>query len=168
MAELVFQQIKRKHKRSEFDSGDSDLNKFLREDARQNAKDGIGTTHVLTDDSKTIYGFYTLSASSLALNELPSEHQSTLPSYPEVPAILLARLAVDKRHQGQRLGETLLMKVFQDAVDMLDRVGIHLITTVAKNQQAVEFYVRYGFKAVPSNPNYLFIPIKLVKKALEQ
>lgn len=167
-SKLIFEEITRHHKRDEFNSGDPDLDKFLKEDARRNTKSGIGTTKVLTDETKSIYGFYTLSASSLTLYRLPSEVQSRLPGYPEVPAILLARLAIDQKYRGMRLGEMLLMKVFHDAVETLDKVGVHLITTEAKNDQASGFYKKYGFKPIPSNPNYLFITIKLIRKALEQ
>ena len=40
-----------------------------------------------------------LSATSILLDDLPDKMSSKLPKYPQVPAALLGRLAVDRRHQ---------------------------------------------------------------------
>ncbi len=67
---------------------------------------------------QTILGYYTLSAGSMRADELPLEHKRRLPNYP-VPVALLGQLAIDKNHQGQRLGTVLLA----DAVQRVEQAG---------------------------------------------
>ena len=164
-SELVFEKLTRSHDRKNFDCGNFELNEFLKKAARQNIKKNLGITYVLTDSSKTIYGFYTIAASAVAVSNLPEELRSALPGYPEIPAFLIARLAVDKEYSGKGLGETILMRAFQRILEISDKGGVHLITVEAKDEKVVPFYSKYGFEPVPSNSKYLFIPVNTVKKA---
>lgn len=67
-------------------------------------------TLVLVDtECQALAGYYTLSATSIRLGDLPPEMAGKLPRYPLVPATLIDRLAIDTRCQGKGLGEFLLM-----------------------------------------------------------
>ena len=71
------------------------LDDYLRTRASQHARDGIATTHVLTDDAApaSILGYCTLSAAQLLLHELAEADRARLPTHP-VPAMRMGRLAV--------------------------------------------------------------------------
>jgi hypothetical protein len=65
-----------------------------------------------------VVGYYTLTATSIALNALSPQIVKKLPRYPVMPAVLLGRLAVSRNyHQGQGLGGVLL-------ADALKRTGV--------------------------------------------
>ncbi len=55
-------------------------------------------------DHKTIVGYYTLSAFSINIQDLPEDIIKKLPTYPMMPVTLLGRLAVDRRYQRQGAG----------------------------------------------------------------
>src|SRR6516165_5348756 len=104
---MVIKKLTRAHNREAFDCGEETLNDFLRTKARKWAESGMGVTRVAlpTHDDPTIVGYYTLAASSLDRSALPG-----LKSGPrQIPVILLGRLAVDVKYQGQGIGDRLLL-----------------------------------------------------------
>jgi len=68
-----------------------------------------------------IRGYYTLSA-SVGLRELPDEQARKLWRYPNVPAALLGRLAVDSKERGQRIGEHILMDAMAKVLEQSRRL----------------------------------------------
>ena len=89
-----------------------------------------------------------------------------MPRYP-LPTVLIARLAVDQRYQGQRLGSRLLGEALRLAVAASDTVAARLVVVDAIDDQAAAFYRRWGFIDVPENPHRLFRKISDVRRSLE-
>jgi len=58
--------------------------------------------------AQDVAGYYTLTATSVALSSFSPEIVKKLPRYPVVPAVLLGRLAMARHYQGQGLGGILL------------------------------------------------------------
>jgi GNAT superfamily N-acetyltransferase len=106
-----------------------------------------------------------LSAASIAFVDLPPEETKRLPRYPTLPAVRIGRLAVDERFQGRGLGAALLM----DAVarTMHTDAAVFTLLVDAKNDRALAFYRRYGFRTLVSQPRTLFLPLATAQKALE-
>lgn len=148
------------HQRKAFDCGDSSLNTYLQQYARQNVKHRINRVFVATDISapQTILGYYTLSAGSVRADDLPTEHKRRLPNYP-VPVALLGRLAVDQQHQGQRLGTILLADAVQRVEQASAVMAVYAIMVDALTPAAAEFYRQFGFIAFPGQPLKLFLPL---------
>jgi predicted GNAT family N-acyltransferase len=91
------------------------------------------------------------------LTDLPEELFRKLPRYPNVPAVLLGRLAVDKDFKKQWLGGVLLA----DAIRRVTRSEIAsfgLLVDV-KDESAKSFYQRHGFVSLPDSPMKLFLPM---------
>ena len=102
--------VSKHHGRETFDCGEEALNEFLRRYARRNHQLGSAKTFLAVDDTdKTILGFYSLSLASVEYARTPKIVRHKLPRY-EVPVFRLARLAVDRRMQGQGLGGQLLAR----------------------------------------------------------
>ena len=120
----------------------------------------VAAAFVLTPDGTTVAGFYTLSAHLVNLPELPIEFAKKLPRYPFVPATLLGRLAISSAFQGQGLGEFLLMH----ALESSRRVAAAMVVVDAKDEAARNFYLRYGFVPLESQPNRLLYPMKTIEK----
>lgn len=144
-----------------FDCGNNNLNVFLRNFAWPNDRNGIGKTYVLID-KKSICGFFTLSSAQIKRSSLIDESNIDLPRYP-IPAIRLARLAVDKKYQKKGLGAQLLKEALIKIVNASNVVGIYLIVVEPKIN-AVGFYEKYGFKRLDEKTYY--ITLSTIKEAM--
>jgi predicted GNAT family N-acyltransferase len=117
---------------------------------------------VLTHEGSTIAGFYSLSAQTIMVDELPTALASKLPRFP-LPATLLGRMAISERLRGQRLCEFLLMDALRRAWLATQQVASWAVAVDAK-QGAREFYIRYGFIATVQRPDRLFYPMASIAK----
>ena len=97
----------------------------------------------------------------------PRRYARGMPRHP-IPTILIARLAVDRRYQRQRLGSRLLAEALRRAVLASDTAAARLVVVDAIDDDAAAFYRRWGFIAVPENPRRLFRKISDIRKTLEQ
>src|SRR5579859_5138406 len=93
------------HKVENFSCGQESLDLYIKSYAEDNARRGLGRTFVAIHQGEPeIKGYYTLTAAEIAKERLPKKQTRGLPGYP-IPAILLARLAIDQTAQGKGLGE---------------------------------------------------------------
>ena len=148
------------HDRSGFSCGIAALDDYLHQRAGQHQRDGIATTHVLTDDAQParILGFCALSAAQLHLSELQPADLKRLPAYP-VPAMRMGRLAVSASEQGKGYGQLLLGHVVNLALSVRQTMGVRVLIVDAKDAQAAAFYERYGFRPTTSKALSLYLPI---------
>lgn len=112
---------------------------------------------VLVLQDGTVGGYYTLSATSLTLAELPPQVARKLPRYPLVPATLLGRLAIHRNHQGKGYGRFLLADALHRAVR--SEIASFAIVVDAKDANAQRFYERESFLPFPDQPMKLFRPM---------
>lgn len=152
--------LSREHGREHFDCGVEPLNAYLRQTARQHQERGISRTFVLTE-GKTIFGFFTLAATEGFTGDLPSAIAKRLPS--RIPAVILARLAVDVRHQRKGYGAALLAEAFLRVASASNQLGIAGLFVDAKDEQAAAFYRRFGFVPLVSNSRRLFLPLASIR-----
>lgn len=133
-----------KQDRKSFTCGDEMLDRYLHERASQDARRRVAFCFVaVTEPGETIAGYYTLAATSVALDLLPPERGRQLPRYPVVPAVLLGRLAVATAHQGRHLGGALLVDALARAAR--SEIAAHLMVVDAKHAAAAAFYEYLGF-----------------------
>lgn len=83
-----------------------------------------------------------------------------------VPLIVIGRLAVDRRFQGQGLGRGLLKDALGRALLVSAVVGARAIVVHAIDSAAAAFYRRQGFVALPDDPQTLFLPIETGRTGL--
>ncbi len=108
----------------------------------------------------TLAGYYTLSASTVALHDLPAGHN--FGRYTNVPAILLGRVAVDRRFQGQGLGRVLLLDAMRQM--SASTIAAALLVVEAKNSRAADFYRHCGFQTYGTAGNHFFLSIQDVRR----
>ena len=102
--------LTKKHERASFASGSEPLDRYLQQQARQDADKHVAAPFVLVEPpAYRVLGYYTLSACHITADELPADMSKKLPRYPHLPVVLLGRLAVDQSQRGLGLGEFLLM-----------------------------------------------------------
>jgi len=167
--ELIFCSIEdNRIKREAFDCGVPELNEYIKKYAKQNDKRGISKTFVAIPEvgSTDIAGYYSVSMAEIKRESLPENYRRGLPRYP-VPGMRIGKLAVDRSMQGRGVGGELLMESFRKAVRFSSEVGIFAVTVDAKNQQAKQFYLKYGFIPLEDDELSLFIPIATIIKVLE-
>lgn len=149
------------HDRSVFDCGVSALNLYLRNYALQNQKRGIVRNYVTThDESRIVVGYYSLVYSSLDQKLLPPKLVRGLGKY-DIPVMLLARLAVDRREQGRGLGKALLKDAILRTMQAAEIAELKLLLVHAKDEAAADFYHKHGFEPVLDEPLKLFLPVPL-------
>ena len=152
------------HDRQGFDCGRAELNAWLRQVARQHQEKGLSKTFVATgEDPARICAYYALTLAELDSRNLPQGWRRKLPR--RTPAVRLARLAVDKQHQGQGLGEWLVVDALTRAQRIYHEAGGIGLFVDAIDAHAAGFYRRLGFQPAPDRPLLLFLPVQVLTAA---
>lgn len=146
------------HDRAAFDCGVHALNAYFARQVGQDRRRRMSFCYVTVERaSQSVAGFYTLSATGVALGDLPEDIQAKLPRYPTIPAVRIGRLAVDLRFQRRKLGAALLF----DAIHRTVRSGVAAFAVIvdAKDGTAAAFYAHHGFAPLQAQPLKLFLPV---------
>ena len=166
MDDWRIERLDRSHERGSFCCGKASLDEFLHSLASQYEKRKLGSTYVaVLSGDKRVCGYYTLAASSVPIQNLPSKAARKLPKHP-VPVALLGRLAVDQTAQGRRLGVVLLMDALKRCMGLSAHLGIHAVLVAAIDQEARRFYLKYGFTPLPGKDLDLYFPMWAVEQEL--
>lgn len=164
----VIEALDRGHERASFSCGVEALDRYLKTQARQDARRRVAAPFGLRgEDTKAIVGYYTLSATAIRLGQLPQTVARRLPAYPLVPATLLGRLAVDQRLRGSGLGEHLLMDALHRSWVASAAVASFAVLVDAKDEAAHAFYVRYDFIPFLSDTRRLYLPMQTLAKLFD-
>lgn len=147
------------HDYSRFDCGNPDLNKYL-EFALQARAMNLGRSFVAVEEgSNVVLGYYTRLPNSVSGEILPSSRSRV-----SVPVMLLAKLAVRKELKRQGIGKKLLRHCLEAAIVLSEAESCNAVTLDAKDQEAKDYYLQYGFKELLDNPFHLYLPMKIVRK----
>jgi GNAT superfamily N-acetyltransferase len=161
--------ICKRHNREAFDCGDSELNDFLKRHARKSHERGGAKTFLAIDDADnaTILGFYSLSPASLAYASAPEQVTRGLARH-DVPVFRLARLAVDRRAQGQGLGGQLLLTAGRRRLWVAAQAGGVAMLIDAKNLRGVDWYASFGALPLKDAPLSLVLPFTTIANVLAE
>jgi ribosomal protein S18 acetylase RimI-like enzyme len=160
-----FEPLSDLHDRAEFRCGEVVLDRYFQAQATQDIRRRVANCFVAVEAATgRVAAYYTLSAASVAFIDLPPEQSKRLPRYPALPAARIGRLAVDERFQGRGLGAALLANAARRTLQA--DAAVFTLLVDAKNDQAVAFYERHGFRALAGQPSTLFLPLATARKAL--
>ena len=148
------------HDRKRFDSGSTQLDRYLREQVSQDILRRVAACFVALADEQRVAGYYTLASASVALSDLPEATAKKLPRYPSVPAVRMGRLAVDRDFKGMGLGGALLADALRRSAQA--EIAAHALIVDAKDETAADFYRHHGFIALSSSALRLFLPLATV------
>ncbi len=152
-----------KHHRNHFSCGNRILDNYLQKQARQDVKRKLAACFVLCEASNDVIGFYTLSNAGIPRSLVPEAISQKMPmAYTDLPVTLLGRLAVNQQHKGQNLGKLLLIDALKRSFEVSKLVGSMAVVVDPIDQQAVDFYAKYGFTLLPDSGK-MFIPMKTVE-----
>lgn len=122
----------------------TDMNTFLQQEAYVEQNAGLNNTFLLFNGDNLI-GYTSLCADTIRLNE--SEQANSGVPYETVPAIKVARLAVDFRAQGQGVGKFLIdFSVYKAVSVNNDHCGVKFITLDCYPHR-YSYYKDMGFKS---------------------
>ena len=149
---------------SSFDCSHPVLNQFLQRYALVNQKANSAQTYVCCRGAEVV-GFYSLAVGSVEPEAAPARIRKGLARHP-VPVMILARLAVDRKHQGVGLGAALLKDALLRTLQAADIAGIRTLLVHAKDDAARAWYEGWGFEPSPTDNFHLFLLLKDLKALL--
>lgn len=159
--------LSRDHDRASFDCGVDRLNTWLVRYARQNHESGGAKTFVAVaaEQPTRILGFYSLRPTSLDYERTPAIAKRGLGRY-DVPAFLLARLAVDVSAQGHGLGSGLFFAAGKRCLAAADQIGGIALAIDAKDERAAHWYQGLGAVPFHDEPLRLILPFSVFRSVL--
>lgn len=153
------------HDRSLFDSGEPTLDHWLQRFAWENHAAGFARVYVTCRDHRVV-GYYSIGAFSILRDDATERTAKGAPN--QIPALLLGRLAVDRRDQGHGIGAALLRHAMVMAIAASEQHAVRALVINALDAPARDFYRRYGFEASPTNHLDLMILMKDVRTTLQR
>ena len=147
-----------------FDCNKPVLDAWLKRRAIQNEPLGASRTYVVCDAGR-IVAYYCLANGAVAHVAAPGRVRRNMPD--PIPAMVIGRLAVDRRLQGQGVGRALLRDAIFRTLRAGTIAGIRAIVVHALDEHAARFYARCGFLISPVDPLILMLPMETAGKALE-
>lgn len=152
------------HRVEGFDCGREELNRYLLRHALRNQQASAAQTYIGIMGSAVI-GYYSLAVGHVTREEAPERLTKGLARHP-VPIMLLARLAVGLRWQGQGIGKALLRDAMQRTLQAADIAGIRAFAVHAKDEAARNFYQRFDFIPSLTDPMHLFVLLRDVRRII--
>lgn len=123
MPQWTIRRLDKAHDRSAFDCGYPMLNEWLKDRAGQFDRRDLSLTFVATRSNQAVVqGYYAISTHRVIYDVLPATDAKGLPRL-DVPVVLIGRLAVDQRVQGQGLGAMLLVDALRRSLQISEQVG---------------------------------------------
>jgi GNAT superfamily N-acetyltransferase len=138
-----------RHDLSAFDSGEPELDRWLREHAAGAEARRVARTFVWVADERTnlVVGYFSLTGHRLVRDGLPTGIGRGSPA--EIAAVLLARLALDHGQQGTGAGGALLADALGRIVVATQTVAARFVVVDALREHAAGFYEHHGFRRIP-------------------
>lgn len=149
------------HLLDEFACGEASLDEWLKRRALTNQLSGASRTFVVADQDGRVHAYYAMAAGAVSHPMATSGVRRNMPD--PVPVMVLARLAVDHRTQGVKLGAALLQDAVSRAVIVSQIAGVRALLVHALHDRAKQFYEHYGFQESPQHPLTLMLRLNTAK-----
>jgi GNAT superfamily N-acetyltransferase len=156
-----------RHDRTHFDSGELILDEWLRRYAGQNRRRDTAATWVIADADGSVVAYASIAMTGIDRSAAPPGLAKQAPD--PVPALLLGRLAVDRRHTGEGIGTALVAHILATAVELNTRAACRAVVVSALNTNARHWWEQLGFHPFdPDDPNHpdLYLLTAEIEKTL--
>ena len=155
--------IRPEHDVSQFDCGRPTLDDWLKQRALKSEGAGASRTYVVCEGSEVV-AYYCLANGSVLHQSSPGKIRRNMPD--PIPVMIIGRLAVHRELHGKGIGGGLLRDAIVRTLQAAEIAGIRAILVHALDNNAADFYRRYGFIASPINPLTLMLPLNTAMAAL--
>jgi GNAT superfamily N-acetyltransferase len=134
----------RRHDREGFDGGEEVLDEWLRRYAGENRRRrDTAATWVITDANDVVVGYASVAMTGIGRSAAPEALAKGAPD--PVPALLLGRLAVDRRYANLGIGTSLAVHVLATAVELNEKAACRAVVVTALTRPARGWWERLGF-----------------------
>jgi len=147
-----------RHRLDGFDCGGPALNDWLLRHARQAQGSGSAKTFVVAQEDR-VAGYFSLTVGQVDTLQAPERIRQGMGQYP-VPVVILARLAVSAKDQGQGIGYGLLQDAIRRTILIAEQAGIRAMLTYPIDEEAAQFYTRFGFIESPLREQQMLLLLK--------
>ncbi len=151
------------HQIETFDSGNSQLDEWLKRRALKNESEGASRTYVLCD-RQAVIAYYCLATGAIAQTAATGKVRRNMPD--PIPVMVIGRLAVDRNCQGRGIGRALLRDAIHRTLQAAEIAGIRAILVHAISEDAKQFYQKCGFTVSPMEPMTLMVKVSDVIASL--
>jgi GNAT superfamily N-acetyltransferase len=134
-----------RHDRTKFNSGEPTLDEWLHRYAGQNRRRDTAATWVILDSENVVAAYASVAMIGIDPSAAPPSVAKWAPD--PVPALLLARLAVDRRHAGLGVGTALVAHVLATAIELNAKAACRAVVVSALNTDARRWWKRLRFHA---------------------
>lgn len=155
----------RRHDVAAFDCGNEMLDRWLARNAGQSERRDAARTFVALSVEAEVVGYYTLVAGQIEQEQATASVRRGLSRHFPVPVVILARLAVDRRSQGQGVGPRLLANALERSCRAAEDVAVRAVLVHAIDDRAASFYERFGFRANTATPRTLMVTLAELRAA---
>jgi GNAT superfamily N-acetyltransferase len=154
-----------RHDVSGFDSGNETLDRWLVRYAGQSERRDAARTFVATGDGGIVVAYYTLVVGEVEHGSATEQVRKGMSRHYPIPAALLARLAVDRHHQGRGIGAGVLSDALSRVSVAAGQVAVRAVVVHAIDENAAGFYERFGFRALSAAPRTLMVTLAELRAA---
>jgi GNAT superfamily N-acetyltransferase len=152
------------HDLDAFDCGHDALNGWLRQHAGLATGQGTRTYLLIDEGTDVVVGYFALAPHLLERDDAPPGVRRGAPQ--RIPAILLAKLALDTSLQGQGLGAELMIHALTTIVAAARAAGGRVVVVDAIDENAASFYRAHDFKPSPADPRRLIMKLSTAAHGL--
>lgn len=155
----------KRHDRSEFHSGVSRIDNFLKRTARKHqTRDFTRVWVACRPRQPLVLGYYAINSHTLDAGGMPDRLGKGVPQHGSVPCAYLSMVGVDRSLQGQGLGRALVAHALERIEIASRSIGIKAVILDVIDDGGAEafarrkrFYERLGFVSFDSAPDRMFI-----------
>lgn len=138
------------HDSRDFDCGEVELDEWLRRYAGQNRRRDTAATWVIATPERRVVAYASLAMTAIDRSTAPIARQAPDP----VPALLLGRLAVDRRYHDFGVGTALVAHVLATAAELNAKAACRAVVVTALHAQARSWWKHLGFHQLrPDEPS---------------
>lgn len=138
------------------------MDDWIQNKAHQAHKTGGVRVHVCVTSVGAVCGLFAFKNEFIAPAEVSKSAAGGLDN---VPAILLAQMALDQSVRGGKF-PLILLEVLRVCTEIDARMPIRLLVLDAENEKLAGKYKALGFVPFQSNPSRLYMPMKQVRAAV--
>jgi len=144
------------HRIENFDSGNSQLDDWLKRRALKNESEGASRTYVLCA-GEVVVAYYCLANGAVAQTIATGRVRRNMPD--PIPVMVIGRLAVDRHWQSKGIGRAMLRDAILRTLQAAEIAGIRAILVHAISEDAKQFYEKCGFTASAIDPMTLMVKV---------
>jgi GNAT superfamily N-acetyltransferase len=153
------------HDLDTFTCGHAALDAWLCEHAHRATRQGTRTYLLVDGRTEAVAGYYAIAPHLIEREAAPRRIGRGAPQ--QIPAILLAKLALHEPLHGRGLGAELLLHALTTITTAARSAGGRLVVVDAIDDNAAAFYRAHDFEPTPNAPHRLILKLSTVAKALD-